>query len=290
MRDPAIHIRCSDFVAIAQEYGLNVRDVNQIMQEAFKYSIRSRVFVTTKSAGKKKVDSLVESDTNLLNQFTRIYTGCMLSHSIKSLSIGKTSPQYKTLCEVCHQAKEFSDMNGMSYEEGFITFIELGIKLLGNKFGIYRLKGTALKIVEYHQAKTLIKNDPSPDKTDIMVLAWSTAVRTYYHTTIELENDAQRTHFIHAKEEADAANADYYDWIYAQFEKYLYLNSIPSFSQFYGDQAKLNYQLYTAKGNKENTSKEEKEYFNTVKNAKEIPLKATEQETRIRKERLHSSL
>jgi hypothetical protein len=114
-------------------------------------------------------------------------------------------------------------------------------------------------------------------------------VKTYFKTSIELENDAQRVHFIHAREDADSLKADYYDWIFAQFEKYSYLNSIPSFTQFYGDQAKLNYKLYMAKVKKENPTTEEQVYFNKVKNEKAIPIKTAQQEARTREARLHSS-
>jgi len=291
MRDPSIHIRRSDFIDIVQEYGLSIQMVDDVYRKASKLNIRNRVFVTTKSKGKKKADRSVESDTNLLEQFNRIYQGCMVSHSIKAMSIGKTSPQYLTLKEVCFMAKEFSDLNGMGYEEGFKIYIETGIKLLGNKFGIYRLKGYALKILEYYQAKTLIENDPFPEKTDIMVTAYITAVKEFFHSSIVLENDMQRFHFIFARQEADKAGADYYDWVYAQFEKWSYLNNVPHFSQLYGDNAKIIYELYMAKNHKDLKTKEEQEYFTKVKNnEKTIPLKATIQEKSIREKRLHNRL
>jgi hypothetical protein len=291
MRDPSLHVKRSDLIAICWNMGIPITEhIDQIMLAASKISIRNRVFVTTKTKGKKKSDRVVESDTQLLEQFNRIYMGCLVSHSIKALSIGKQSPQWITLKEVCFNAKEFSDMFSIGYEEGFKSYIETGIHLLGNKFGIYRLKGWSNKIVEYHKDKLLIENDKDPDGTDQVILAWSTAVRVYFKTTIELENDAQRAHFIHAREDADSMKADYYDWIYSAFEKYSYLSSIPSFSQFYGDQAKINYQLYKAKVKKENNTNEEQEYFKQIKNEKTIKTKADVQKESIRKTRLHGSL
>jgi hypothetical protein len=289
MRNPSIHITRTNLSTILTEIGVDVKIIPVLMAKAQKFSIRNRVFVHTKSKGRKKVDSLIESDTNLLERFNAIYQGCLIAHSIKAMTVGKISPQYKTLREICHQAKEFSDLNSLEYEEGFKIYVETGIKLLGNKFGIYRLKGTALKIMEYHQAKTLIESDPDPKGTDEIIFAWATAVKTYFKTSIELENDAQRVHFIHAREDADSLKADYYDYIYAQFEKYSYLNSIPAFTQLYGDQARLNYQTYMAKVKKENPTTEEQLYFNKVKNEKAIPIKATQQEARTREARLHSS-
>jgi hypothetical protein len=291
VRDPSIHIRRSDFINIVQEYGLSIQMVNDIYRKAAKLNIKNRVQVTMKAKAKRKSDRAVESDTKLLDQFNRIYQGCLISANIKAMTIGKMSPQWLTLKEVCFQAKEFSDLNGLGYEEGFKIYTELGIKLLGNKFGIYRLKGTALRILEYYQAKTLIENDPDPDGTDDMVTAWTQAVRVFFHTSIELENDAQRAHFIHAREDATAAKAEPYDWMCAQFEKWSYLDTLPAFSQLYGDNAKLIYQLYMTKNHKDNKTKEEQAYFTKVKNnEKEIPVKKVQQEAGVREARLRGSV
>jgi hypothetical protein len=295
MRDPAIHIKRSNLAIILERFGFDTSSVyelvDDIMREACQYSIKNRVFVTTKAKGKRKADRAVESDTKLLDQFNRLYQGILVTHSIKALTIGKTSPQWLTLKEVCFNAKEFSDLNNLGYEEGFKLYIEMGIKLLGNKFGIYRLKGYAQKILEYYQAKTLIENDLYPTKTDQVITAWARAVKEYFHTSIELENDAQRAHFIHAREEADDLKATYDDFIFAQFDKWAYLNTLPSFSQLYGDNSRLIYQTYMAKNHKDNKTKEEQDYFTKVKNnEKEIPIKTTQQEASIREARLRGSM
>lgn len=293
MRDPALHIRRSDLMAIIAELRLDLgrKHVDMIFQIACKYSIRNRIFVTTKTKSKKKSDRSVESDTQLLEKFNGIYQSCLVSHSIKSMTIGKTSPQFLTLKEVCFQAKEFSDLNCLGYEEGMRLYVEIGIKLLGNKFGIYRLKGYALKILEYYQAKALIASDKDPDGTDDMVVAWTQCVRVFYHTSIALEDDAQRAHFIHAREDADSLQAEYYDWISSQFEKWSYLNTLPAFTQLYGDNAKLIYKIYMTKNHKDNKTKEEQEYFTKVKNNETtIKTKTSVEEARVKKARLHSGV
>jgi hypothetical protein len=294
MRDPAIHIRRSDLLKIFNEvWGANITEeaVTDLFLHARKYSIKNRVQVTTKAKAKKKADRSVESDTNLLEKFNGIYQSCLVAHSIKSMTIGKTSPQFLTLKEVCFAAKEFSDLNTLGYETGMRLYVEIGIKLLGNKFSIYRLKGTALRILEYYQAKALITSDPNPDGTDDMVTAWVQAVKVFYHTSIALEDDAQRAHFIHAREDADSLKAEYYDWMAAQFEKYLYLGNLPAFSQLYGDNAKLNYQIYMAKSHKDNKTKEEQEYFNKVKNNETtIKTKTAVEEARVKQARIHSGV
>jgi hypothetical protein len=293
MRNPSIHIRKSHLIEILDACGLDsVHELADILLvQSRQYSIRNRVFVTTKSKGKKKADRSVGADSASLDRFNSIYMGVMISNNIKVIPITKISPQHLTLKEVCWQSLEFCKLFQLGEEQGFKLYVELGLKLLGKKFGIYRLKSSAQRITDYYQAKVLIETDPDPTGTDEIIVAWSTAVRTYFKTSIELEDDAQRAHFIHAREDADSMKADYYDWIFAQFEKYSYLNSIPSFSQFYGDQAKINYQLYLAKVKKEHNSKEEQDYFTKLKkNEKTIPLKTDIDQARTREKRIHSSI
>ena len=288
MKDPSIHIRRSHLLIVLENIGvkITIAEANDLLLCARPYSIRNRVFVTTKAKGKRKSDRAVGADSASLDRFNAVYMGVMLSNNIKVIPITKTSPQHLTLKEVCWQSLEFCKLFQLGEEEGFKLYVELGVRLLGKKFGIYRLKGMAQKITEYYSDKLIIKNDPFPFKTGDVITAWAQAVKVYFKTSIELENDAQRVHFIHAREDADAAKADYGDWIFAQFEKYSYLNSIPAFSQFYGDQAKINWQLYMAKVKKENTTNEEQEYFKQVKNEKIIPIKKVQQEASLRKARL----
>jgi hypothetical protein len=290
MRNPALHIKRSDLLVLVSKYGLNLQDVNSIMGQAIKFSIRNRVNVTTKARGKKKADRHVEADTNLVADFNRIYSSLMITNNIKALTISKTSVQYLTLKEVTFSASEFCKLFKLQTEEGFKIYINLGIKLLGNKFSLYRLKGTATRIVEHYRDMMIIKGDSSPEKTDIMEVAWNTAVGAFYKTRINIENETTRVHFIHAKNDADSVNADYYNWMYAQFEKWSYLNSVPAFTQLYGSNAKITYQVYMAKFKKENTSTEEQNYFKQVKNEKAIPIKADLEKTRVNQARLRQSV
>lgn len=290
MRDPALHIRRSDLSQIFVKLGTNI-DVDLFMVEARKYSIKNRVFVTTKAISKKKSDRSVGADSASLDRFNAVYMGVMLSNNIKVIPITKISPQHLTLKEVCWQAAEFCKLFSLGTEEGMRTYVEIGVKLLDRKFGVYRLKSMAQRITDYYQAKTLIKNDPDPDGTSDCVTAYIQAVKIFYHTSIILEDDVQRAHFIHVREDVDALKVDCYEYICAQFEKYAYLNSIPAFSQLYGDQAKLNYQIYMAKVKKDHTSKEEQDYFNKVKNNETtIKTKASVEKESIRKARLCSGV
>jgi hypothetical protein len=293
MRDPALHIKRSNLILVMNQLKLDVTQINDLMRLALRYSIRNRVFVTTKAIGKKKSDRFIASDTGLLEQFNRIYMGVMLNNHIKVIPITKANPQHLTLKEVCWQAGEFCKLFSLDFEVGFKTYIELGLKILNKRFSIYRLKGASQRIVEYHQEMQMIQNDITPKDTDNMVVAYTTAIKHFYSTNIEIDNNnnsTQRAHFIYMKEVADKANADYFDWVFAHFERYLYLNSIPSFSQLYSDQSILIYKTYMAKVGKK-TSETERNYFNKLSNVKktDIPTKKDQQKESLKKTRLLQS-
>jgi len=285
MKDPALHIRRSNLSSIFVELGIDVKFIPAIMEKAIKYSIKNRVVVTTKSKGKKKSDRHIESDTNLVDQFNRIYSETMLTNNIKTLTITRSSIQYLTLKEVCYQALEFSKMFNLEAEKGFKLYVDIGVKLLGRTFSLYRLKGNANKIVEWYRDDQIIINDPSPNKTTGMVIAWSEAVKKYFSTTLTI-NSKDLAHFVHAKNDAESVKASSQDWIDAQFEKWSYLNIIPQFTQLYGDNAKLIYEMYMAKTKKTN----KKEFFKKPINEQDIPTKAAEQAKIIREARIHKSV
>lgn len=293
MKDPSIHIRRSDLLSIFKETGIDISNIkiNDILKEALKYSIRNRVMVTTKSKTKKKVDRSIEAETGMIDKFNRIYMGVMLSNNIKVMSIHKVNgAQYLILKEVCCQALEFCKLFELDSESGFKIYIETGLKVLEKKFSLYRLKGYSQIIVDYYRDILIISQDSNPEGTNEMVLVWSTAVRTYFNTSIEIDKYITKAQFIHARSDADSLKADYYDWMYAQFEKWNYLNVIPAFSVLHGDNAKLNYQVYMAKIKNQYENKEEHDYFKRVESKKSIPIKAVEQEKEIREARIQASL
>ena len=247
--------------------------------------------VVSKAASKKKIDRHTEAITNLVADFNRIYQGVVVDNNIKAMAINKSSVQYLTLTEVTNQAIEFCTLFELGYENGFKIFVETGLDILRHKFNIYRLKGTASRIVDTYRDKQTIINDSNPAGTSQMTKEWYTAVKNFFGMSIQIDNpEAVRVHFIHAREDADSVKADYGDWVCAQFEKWQYLNSIPQFTQLYGDNAKLVYGMYMAKVGK--TTPEERNYFNKASNVtrEQIPTKASVQAQSIREARIQKSL
>jgi len=271
VKDPAIHIKRSDLIKIFTELELPIDKVNILLKKALPLTLRNRIIVTSNSKSKKKIERLLDTEVNM-EQFTRIYTNVMVMRNIKSMLIRKGDPQYISFKEVATQAKDFCDLFELDYEEGLRQYIECGVDLLGVKYSLYRIKAYAGRIVDYYKDLLLISEDPNPEGTKKMFNAWVKAVHKYYGSHIDTgKNVAVYAHFIHARNDADSIGANYSHWMYAQFEKWAYLNSIPEFSQLHGENAKLIYNLYIAKLGGEGS------YLTKVKDEKEIPLKSTKQ-------------
>lgn len=280
MRDPAIHVKRSQFIKALKDADLSISDikVNDLFREAMKYSIRHRIAPELKSKSKKKAERLADTESQWVDMFNGIYSAKMAENHIACLTIHKKDPMYLTLKEITRHAVDFCDLFMLPYEEGFKTYIQHGIDILNRKYSLYRLKAVTDRIVSLHRDIMVIQTDSSPDKTSEVFNVWVRAMKKYggvdFNNTLSPDKVVC---MIYAKNDADSVGASYKDWINAQFEKWSYLKGVPEFSQLYGDNAKLNYKIYIGKEKQEET-----EYDKAVKTSKEIPLKKNQPQTRIR--------
>jgi len=267
-RDPSIHIKRSRLKEIFEAEGLDTSKINKVMERALKYSIRNRVIVTGKSKTRKKTEKVSSIDDKVVAKFHRIYDAILKEKGIKTLSIKKSDKKYLTLKEIVGQAKDFCDMFNLQYDEGFKKYVEIGVFLLDRKFSLYRFKGYGDKIVTYYQNLDIIDKDENKEATYEFYQFWKAGLWEYAGEVIDIKDANKYVNFVYGRKDADANNADYIDWINAQFEKWSFLNVVPELTQFHGDNAAYNYQIYMANKNKKYDSKEEADYFKKVSNKK----------------------
>lgn len=267
-RDPSIHIKRSRLKEIFEAEGLDTSKINKVMERALKYSIRNRVIVTGKSKTRKKTEKVSSIDDKVVAKFHRIYDAILKEKGIKTLSIKKSDKKYLTLKEIAGQAKDFCDMFNLQYDEGFKKYVEIGVFLLDRKFSLYRFKGYGDKIVTYYQNLDIIDKDENKEATYEFYQFWKAGLWEYAGEVIDIKDANKYVNFVYGRKDADANNADYIDWINAQFEKWSFLNVVPELTQFHGDNAAYNYQIYMANKNKKYDSKEEADYFKKVSNKK----------------------
>lgn len=288
MRDPALHIRRSHLREILSGYGITHIDVDNIMREGLKHSIRNRVFIQTKAKQAKQMKRVAAVDTDYMDKFITVYMALMMENNIKTAAVKKTDPMYTTFKEVYQQAKDFCDLYELSYESGFSVYINLGLSVLGKrKYSLYRMKGSFQRLVDHYNQVKVINDDISPEKTVKLYQVWQQLIAKHFGVEIDFISDASKmVHFVYMKEDIEQEKASYSDWIEAQFEKWSYLNIIPEPGVMYGDNAILAYKKYMGKRHVTYKSDEEEGYFNKVGTEKVIPIKAAKQEEAIRKARL----
>lgn len=134
----------------------------------------------------------------------------------------------------------------------------------------------------------MLDEDKDPEGTKEFWQEWLKAMDTYAGTRIDILVPEKFVHMIYGREEADRMEANYEDWIIAQFEGLLFVDAIPELSQLYGDNACLRYEKYklnkdkpkregTKNGKEEqddynlpsNLSPEQAEYFKALKKRKQ---------------------
>jgi hypothetical protein len=275
MRDPAIHIRRSELFKILVDFGINDRDMPEIMKRASKINIKNRVNLILPAKSRQKAERIVEANTDLVGTFNLAYMTVMKEENIKVLSIHKNSPQYLSFTEIAQQAKEFCGLFELDYMQGFLIYVRMGVKILNKKYSLYRLKSASDRIVDRYRTIVTVNNDQSPLNTSFMYVAWERAVKKYFDIVLDVKGDMDKyVHFVYAKQDADSVNAKYEDWMNAQFEKWSFLQSMPELSQLHGENAILNYKIFMSKSTELRTeSSTEKEYFQAVKEKREIPIK-----------------
>ncbi len=243
-------------------------DVDELMKRAKPHTLKDRVNFKATAQTRKRIERLSEAKVDLAEGFNLTYHAILKAHNIKSLVIRSTDSRYITLREVAQQAKEFCDLFDLDFTEGSKTYLRMGIKILGRKFSLYRLKGSADRIVEtYQNMQTLLTNRKAADK---MYKAWQGSVQKYFNQSMEISDVNQYVNFHHAAKEADEAGADYDDWCDAQFERLSFMNVMPELSQLHGDKATYNYNKFNLTTEKQDGH--ERQYFKQI-SKKAIVLK-----------------
>jgi len=276
LRDPAIHIKRSDLLKICKEEGVIFPKefVDQLMLKSSKITLHNRVLITTKARTAAKVARTTVTQDGIVPQFNRVYNSVLTEHHIKATFIHKGSKLYLTMKEVATNAYNFREEFNISVEEGFKYYVNLGIQVLGKNFSIYRLKSADNKIRIRYTNLMLVFNDSDPQGTARMADAWHVSLKEFHGLEMKINED-QYAALVLTRQEADKAKAKYIDWITAQFDKWTFMNSMPEFSQLYGDNAALAYTKYMINKKAEFKNEDERKHFETIKHEKEIPLKET---------------
>lgn len=284
MRKASLHIKRDDLQALLKEFGIkNHRQLTQFLLEngRNKKPLNRTVFFKSSANQRKKVARLAATGDTEYELFNKMlhYSRMKANHRFIQ-TIRKNSKDYLVLREVADLAMEFCTIfEFTNMETGFKTYCEIGIKIMGKKYGLSKFKYHNTKIVDTYAGYFVVSEDPTPDDTKKMYQHWESLMRAYAGVVPDIDSYEQMKHLVFAKQEADEAGAPYYDWLDATFERLNYLNAVPELVQFYGENAKQRWQSYNIKKNKpenpdksvaKNLSTQDQEYMDKIAKLKNL--------------------
>lgn len=250
MRDPALHITKSNLVKVLQSVGIKVDEskATEILKRAQPYQIKDRYQLQGNSRQRKKADKLVaaEKENPYTEVFQRLLTAYRQQIGHKFIrAVRESDREYVMLKEVSQSAETFATTFGLQREDGYKKFIQLGLTLMGKKYGLNRFKTYNEKIFFIYENLIVVSKDIDKEGTKQFYSLWKEAM-TYYAAIDPVLTDIEMVNMVYGRQEADECGAKYYDWIIAQFEGLAWLDAIPELSQFYGENAKKRYDKYVA--------------------------------------------
>lgn len=280
MRDPILHIKKSDLVKVLA--GLLEGDskeitkfANDLLSKANRYQLRSMYVIKAAGKTRTKLQKTVDAESGYVEKFNGMLSAMRLhKNHLNAKPVRKTDPNYIQLKEITKLAVEFAEDYGIEFkEEAFKFFISTGLDLMGKRYALNKFKYYKQKIVEKYEALEIIKRDNNPKSSERFYKVWKIVLAKYATALVDIETEEDYSHIVLARIEADEYNADYKQWITAQFEELAFLDAIPSLNQLYGLNAARRYQKYTTKRKREEpkeevikfTSPEQAEYFRLLR-------------------------
>lgn len=287
MRDPTIHITLSNLKTVLSYYFDDVDDyvMSKILSSSRKYQIRDRYAVQVKNLQQlKRVQKVVDTsvDDIAIDKFNMVlYTKRKeLDHKF-TMKIGRKEAAYTNLVKAAELCMAFHVASGASdYMESCITYITIGLKLMGKRYALNKFSYYNERIVETAKAKELIKQEKESGSIDNAISVYEYYCNLISESTGVDWSDRNITEvnfvsFIYAYQDADEAGADYSDWVSAQFSELAWTGSVPEYNQLFGENAIHRYSKWAAAVGKKtkdkttlnkNSSDKEKQYWDNIKN------------------------
>jgi hypothetical protein len=261
MREPSIHITKSQFEEI-----LNTLEVDNFPVEAFfviarKEAINHRAVLVSNNKNTKRVNNILlasKGDAALVADI--IYaTRIKLKHrGVRKIneSNSREWANCKKLAEVCNQ---FCEDFQLDTREGFIKYIELGIKKMDGNYNnlLNRLSSMSEKISDLYSATLEMEDDSGNAKAIHDYFIKRVADVTGIYESFVNQPD-KYIHFVRLDKFLSEKGWDPTQFIDAQFESLAWCNGLPEPSQMYNDKAIERYNKYLFKHKNHSQSEEPK--------------------------------
>ena len=256
MREPSIHITKSQFEEI-----LNTLEVDNFPVEAFfviarKEAINHRAVLVSNNKNTKKVSNILlasKGDAALVADILKLkHRGVRKINESNS----REWANCKKLAEICNT---FCEDFQLDTREGFIKYIELGIKKMDGNYNnlLNRLSSMSEKISDLYSATLEMEDDSGNAKAIHDYFIKRVADVTGIYESFVNQPD-KYIHFVRLDKFLSEKGWDPTQFIDAQFESLAWCNGLPEPSQMYNDKAIERYNKYLFKHKNHSQSEEPK--------------------------------
>lgn len=261
MRDPSIHITKHQFEKILSQLEVYNFPIDAFFVIARKEAINTRVVVVTNNKTTKKVSNILlasKGDAALVADI--IYaTRIKLKHrGVRKIneSNSREWANCKKLAEVCNN---FCEDFKFDTREGFIKYIELGIKKMDGNYNnlLNRLSSMSEKISDLYSATLEMEDDSGNAKAIHDYFIKRVADVTGIYESFVNQPD-KYIHFVRLDKFLSEKGWNPTQFIDAQFESLAWCNGLPEPSQMYNDKAIERYNKYLFKHKNHSQSEEPK--------------------------------
>jgi hypothetical protein len=259
MRNPAMHIRYTDFIKVLNSVGIPKPNSTAlaIFKAAVPFNIRDRYVVNGNADTQRKANRVItasKASSITVPKFHMILNSERAKVGHKYFQpILQSSPNYLMLKEVCQLAVTFATQCGFDdIYEGCRVYVYLGLDRMKRNYGLNRFKTYDSYIYQQYEFYDLITNDVDKERS-------KEVCNTYIKLLIEyagIERDdfdkpENFVNFVYTREVIDREQANIEDWIRAQFVEFSkYPNSpIPSPNQLCTDKSVDRYYTYMTQEN-----------------------------------------
>lgn len=243
-RVPSIHITKSDLLKVIRTVLDDDRYdhediVEQIMTLSKSKAITSRTLTLSKALMEKKFNKLLKASNDDTFKFIKLLQMTRRTLKHRGLTeIKENSRDWLTCKDICNNAINFCNDFELKKEEGFVTYIKIGI-LLTQKFYLPKLLSLHEAICNHYEAMRELNKDKTPQDTKILHNLFQRRIIDKIGTSQDYSNKPDKyQYFVKAKNLANELGISYHQFIDAQFAAFEWRSSIPEPVQMTGDKAR----------------------------------------------------
>ena len=166
--------------------------------------------------------------------------------------INQSSKDWKTIQMITASATQFCNDFGLSIQDGYKKYIEMGISKMDGTYSLYKFPRLHESICRVYESQVELENSPMSSLATEMFEYYKSVM--YKRTQIEptyLDSPDKKLAFKKAADIATEMGISGRDYIEAQFDALSFANGVPTPDQLYGEKAKERLIKYLYENNKQ---------------------------------------